>query len=49
MHHYDTDDDPERDMDWCNGMGFLIIMTLLVYWGLLYFLLVKPGVKRCFQ
>ena len=28
-------------MDWCNGVGLLIIMTIFVYFGLFYFQVVK--------
>eukprot|EP00092_Neocalanus_flemingeri_P001746 GFUD01001864.1.p1 GENE.GFUD01001864.1~~GFUD01001864.1.p1 ORF type:complete len:670 (-),score=45.20 GFUD01001864.1:110-2119(-) len=30
-----------RPMDWCGGLGFLIIITLIVYCNLLYFHVVK--------
>ena len=32
-----------RPLDWCGGLGFLIVLTLLVYLGLFYF----HVVKRC--
>ena len=34
------------DVDWCGGLGFLIIITLIVYFSLLYFYILKPGYKR---
>ena len=30
------------EFEWCDGLGFLIIITALVYLGLLYFLVLKP-------
>ena len=34
------------DMDWCGGLGFLIIITLIVYISLFHFYILKPGFKR---
>ena len=30
------------DMDWCGGMGFLLILTGITYWSVLYYAIVKP-------
>jgi hypothetical protein len=29
------------DIGWCDGTGFLIIMTVIVYWSLLYYHVIK--------
>lgn len=34
----------ERNMDWCGGLGFLIILTALVYFSLFYFHVLKKVV-----
>ena len=34
-----------RDMDWCGGLGFLIIITALVYFSLFYFHILKKIVN----
>ena len=26
----------DEDLEWCNGLGLLILMTVTVYWGILY-------------
>ena len=30
------------EFEWCDGLGFLLIITGMVYLGLLYFLVLKP-------
>ncbi|ODM93942.1 Sodium/nucleoside cotransporter 1 [Orchesella cincta] len=35
------------DMECCNGLGLLIILTALTYISLLYFYLLKPLVSKC--
>jgi pyrimidine nucleoside transport protein len=35
-----------RPMDWCGGLGFLIILTLIVYAGLFYFHVAKRCVRH---
>ena len=32
-------------MDWCGGLGFLVILTVIFYVCLVYFKLVKPAAK----
>lgn len=43
IHYHVTGD---KEIDWCDGLGFLIVLTLLVYLGLFYFHVVKRGVRR---
>ena len=35
-----------KELDWCGGLGFLIVLTLLVYVGLFYFHVVKRCVRH---
>ena len=35
-----------RDLDWCGGLGFLIIITVIVYLTLVYYYIVKPWVRK---
>ena len=44
-----TDEDENKQLDWCNGLGFLIIMTVIVYFSLLYFQLLKPAAQKFVQ
>jgi len=32
----------ELEWEWCDGHGLLIILTALIYWGLLYYHVIKP-------
>jgi membrane protein CcdC involved in cytochrome C biogenesis len=31
----------EIPIDWCDGLGFLIVLTGIVYWSLLYYFVLK--------
>ena len=35
-----------KDLDWCGGLGFLIVITLSVYLALFYFYILKPWTKK---
>ena len=35
-----------RHIDWCGGLGFLIILTVIIYLALLYFVIAKPWIKK---
>lgn len=35
-----------RTLDWCGGLGFLIVLTSIVYLGLFYFYVVKWAMRR---
>ena len=35
-----------RELDWCGGLGFLIVMTAIVYLSLFYFYVVKWALKK---
>ena len=37
------------EFEWCDGLGFLIIITALVYLGLLYFQVLKPNLGPHFE
>ena len=37
------------EFEWCDGLGFLIIITALVYLGLLYFQVLKPYLGPHFE
>ena len=32
----------QGSMEWCDGLGFLLILTLCLVWGFLYYWLLKP-------
>ncbi len=36
----------QSEWEWCDGIGFLIIITSIVYFGLLYFLILKPVLSK---
>ena len=42
MAHYRTHGDPDAGLDWCHGLGCLIVITAMVGWGILYYRAVKP-------
>ena len=35
-----------KSLEWCNGIGFIIIITAVAYVCLVYFKLVKPWIQR---
>ena len=37
------------EFEWCDGLGFLIIITALVYLGLIYFKILKPYLGPAFE
>ena len=37
------------EFEWCDGLGFLIVITALVYLGLLYFQVLKPYLGPHFE
>lgn len=42
VYHYTTNNSEEEEIEWCDGLGFLIIVTVVVHIGLLYGYAIKP-------
>ena len=38
--------DPNIPLDFCNGFGFLIIMTIIIDWSLFYYKILVPMVEK---
>jgi hypothetical protein len=36
-----------EDLEWCSGVGLLILMTVTVYWGCIYGYVIKSFFSRC--
>ncbi len=45
-HHGDVPSEKERDWGWCDGLGFVLIITGLAYFGLFYYKVITPYVFR---
>lgn len=37
------------DMQWCDGYGMLLLLTVLVYSCLFYFNVIKPLMSKCLE
>ena len=43
--HIQRQEEEDKGVDWCGGLGFLIILTVIAYVGFIYFKIIKPWFK----
>ncbi len=46
VYHYFSTAEEGEGVQWCDGLGFLVIVTIIVYSSMIYFRVVKPAVER---
>ncbi len=49
VYYYTNNEDNDKGIEWCEGLGFLIILTVIVYACLFYFYIVKPLFRKALK